>query len=118
VHWTWNRLVVHLEHWLLNIAGPGGALTAGYQNLKKGRYETAAEAFADAELLLRKRNEPDSKIAEAVALRAWCYVKLGRASEAVPLYEQAIALEGAVAAPERIDQLREQLAWARSETGS
>ncbi len=114
---SWNGLLGRLEPWLLQRAGTRGALTAGFDNIKKENYATAAQAFADAERLYKDQDAPANRVAEAIAYRAWCYTKLNRAIEAIPLYEQALDLETQHhAKPGRIAQLREQLDWAKAKS--
>jgi len=85
--------------------------------MKKGNLVVAAEAFEDAERLYAEqfgRNHP--KVSESIAYRAWCYTKSNRAADAIRLYERAIELDSGrgIAAGERLQQLIQQLAWARS----
>lgn len=112
---AWNGALSKLEELLLRHANPRGIVAAGYTYIKKGRYDVAADTFADAERLMRERGMSPHRIAEAMAFRAWCYAKLNRSGEAVSLYEDALKLEQqADATPERIAQLREQLDWAKT----
>jgi tetratricopeptide (TPR) repeat protein len=114
---SWNGLRSRLEQWLLRRAGTRGALTAGVDNINKGNYATAAQAFADAERLYMEQGASSHRLAEAIAYRAWCYTKLNRAIEAIPLYEHALELETqSQAKPDRIAQLREQLDWAKAKS--
>src|SRR6266576_913375 len=86
-----------------------------FRQHQEGNYATAAQAFADAERLYKDQDAPANRVAEAIAYRAWCYTKLNRAIEAIPLYEQALDLETQHhAKPGRIAQLREQLDWAKA----
>jgi tetratricopeptide (TPR) repeat protein len=85
--------------------------------MRAGRFTIAAEAFEDAERLYTEQWGPfNPKVSEAIAYRAWCYAKSGRASDAVALYEDAIDrdLKRGGARGQRVEQLREQLEWARS----
>jgi tetratricopeptide (TPR) repeat protein len=104
-----------LGDWLIDrVVGPGGAFAAGLQNMRKAKFSTAIDAFKDAERLYAKRFGPHHpRVAEAIAYRAWCLAKWGRAAEAVPLYEAAIELERGRRNGERAKRLIEQLAWAR-----
>jgi tetratricopeptide (TPR) repeat protein len=103
-----------LEGWLSNLAGPGGAFTAGLQNMNKGEFVVAAEAFADAEELYSERfGRSHPKVSQAIAFRAWCFAKSGRPGDAIALYEKAIELERGRVDGARAKQLVEQLAWAR-----
>jgi tetratricopeptide (TPR) repeat protein len=103
-----------LEDWLLELAGPGGAFSAGLQNLKNGRLGVAAEGFADAErLYIERYGRSHPRVSQAIAFRAWCLANSGRPADAVGLYEEAIELERGHVDGARAQQLIEQLAWAR-----
>jgi tetratricopeptide (TPR) repeat protein len=62
--------------------------------MERGSYATAAEAFQDAERLYREQYGRTHKwVSQAIAHRAFCYVRLGRVDEGVSLYEEALELE-------------------------
>ncbi|HEV2032655.1 MAG TPA: hypothetical protein VGU71_00380 [Candidatus Dormibacteraeota bacterium] len=84
--------------------------------MRTGKFSIAAEAFEDAERLYTAQlGRFHPRVSEAIAYRAWCYAKSGRAFDAVGLYETAIQLDlkRQDVSAERIQQLHEQLNWAR-----
>ncbi len=106
-----------LGDWLIRRGGPGGAFTAGLNNMDKGKFSIAAEAFQDAERLYTEQfGASHPRVAEAIAYRAWCYAKSNREADAVELYRKAIELESKRPdrRGDRLQQLVQQLAWARS----
>ncbi len=103
-----------IGEWLVRKAGPQGARAAGFANMRKGNYKTAAAAFADAERLLVEKEGTPADIAQMIEFQAWCLGKLGQKSQALKLYEQAMRFEEqAQSPPERISKLRAQIDWAR-----
>jgi tetratricopeptide (TPR) repeat protein len=106
-----------LGRWFRTRAGGTGAFSAGKAYLAREDYDTAAMAFEDAEVAFKKEFGPKHKwVEQAIAYRAWCYVKLGRPADGVTLYERALSLELELSGKgDRTDQLQEQLGWARSE---
>jgi tetratricopeptide (TPR) repeat protein len=102
--------------WLLVQAGPTGAYGAGLSYLERGLLAPAAEAFEDAQRLWER--EPSGSrgaVAMAMARRAWCYVRMGRVTDAVRLYERALELERDLrgADSDRVRELSTELSRAR-----
>lgn len=94
----------------------------GKATFNKGKSYQAAEqfdeavcAFEDAERYLGQHyGEGHIWTRQAVAQRAWCLARLGRAAEAAPLYECALADERRLRGDTEWSRtLEQQLAWAR-----
>lgn len=89
-----RRLAQRVSAWMLFVAGPVGAYGAGLRYLERGDLVAAAQAFADAQHLWERQAGPSHRdVPMAMAGRASCYVRLGRVSAGVRLYERALAME-------------------------
>jgi tetratricopeptide (TPR) repeat protein len=104
--------------WLRARAGAAGAYSAGLRYLERGDVAAAAEAFTDAHSLwLRELGPWHVCVALAMSKRAACYVRLGRLSEGVRLYERALALDRGLRgdATDHVRALTAELAQARAQ---
>jgi len=100
-------------------AGPGGAYTRGKWLIRAGRLTEALEVFVLAERLWREELGPNHPyIANALAYKAWCEVKLGDAEAGSRDYHEAAAIAtqfGGAGHPRTLQLLR-HLEWARQRT--
>jgi len=82
-----------LSERLIRRAGGSGPYHAGVALLEKGRWKAASVAFADAvDGFERQVGHDHIWTAHALAREGWCYLKLGRAREALSLCQDALGI--------------------------
>jgi tetratricopeptide (TPR) repeat protein len=93
--------LARLSDWMLDNAGGNGAYSAGLHLVEMGRPDAAEVAFGDAERWYERHlGSTHPHVGLAAEYRAWCCAKLGRYSEAVPLYEKALAIAAVSSGPD------------------